>query len=546
MSSTTTDLPHTCPICGCSMKTTFSRHERSPLISELLRCNDPSSDVDLSDFQNTVRSGPRCLADLDEKIAQAKEHLKTLIRQRSVLETNIDDARTLSSPIRRIPSDVVRAIVLETIPSSYEVMNSTVQRNSLDNSESPWTLAQVSHRWRLAIVKAPEVWSSMSLVINHDEKTPLVARQMFMTGVRLERSHRFPLTVSLSSCADVDISNHPLIFLISSRCSSIRNLRIDTSLISYPAFSWWRGRLDQLCHLAFTTPFPLSSGPLSSGGEESVIDAFEYAPKLKTVTMRACDRFHFSFRFPWTQIVHLSLSIFDGNDIGTLRQLKNLNSLHIAYEMSGLAVPAGHRPILISTLTSLTLTDLYVRAGPLPWPWHSRPRNVQIFSLLSIPNLTYLRLVSYGEFNMFPTIPALNAITTLKLEFGGTAMSSMSADSDNEDILPELLTLLKSVSDLQHLIISSSSTTPSPYVVSPLVSLLVRMSLPHLRTLDLRGAVITCNHARFVEMIKDRSRHPEMDQMETLYLHSPLTLGAVHARMLQNLIDGGLKVVYGE
>ncbi|KAK0439296.1 uncharacterized protein EV420DRAFT_1177338 [Desarmillaria tabescens] len=155
----------------------------------------------------------------------------------------------------------------------------------------------------------------MSLVIKHNDKTPVVARQMSKTGLRLERSHYFLLIMSFSSCTDVDICNHPLIFLISSRFSSIRNLRIDTSLISYPAFSRWRGRLDQLCHLSFTTPLLLSSGPLSSGGVESVIDAFEYAPKLKTVTMRAHDCFHFSFRFSWTQIVHLNLSIFDRDDI---------------------------------------------------------------------------------------------------------------------------------------------------------------------------------------------------------------------------------------
>ncbi len=170
-----------------SPKQRFPDHSRSSRVSELLRCNDPPSDIELSDFQSIAKSGPGRIADFDEKIARTRESLTVLIHERRVLEANIEDARTLSSPIRRLPSDVLRTIALEAIPSPYEVLNPIKalvdSTNSLDSTEPPWTLAHVSHRWRLTIVNAPEMWSSMSLVIKHDEKPATVVRQMFMTGL---------------------------------------------------------------------------------------------------------------------------------------------------------------------------------------------------------------------------------------------------------------------------------------------------------------------------------------------------------------------------
>ncbi|KAK0221273.1 hypothetical protein IW262DRAFT_1372671 [Armillaria fumosa] len=543
MSSISPNLPNTCPTCGSLTKTTFSVHSRSSRVSELLGCNNAPSDSELSDFQNFVKSGPARIADLDGKIAWANEHLTALIHERRILEANIEDARTVSSPIRRVPSDVLRAIALEAIPSLYDVLNPIKaledSANSLDSRESLWTLAQVSHRWRLTIVNAPEMWSSISLVIKHDEKPARVARQMFMTGLRLERSKLFPLTVSLSSSSDADISNHPLLFLISPRSSFIRNLRIQTSLVSYQAFSWWRGRLDQLHHLTVIAPTPHTSGSQSSGGVESIIDAFEFAPKLKAITLRplmSCDRFDLAVRLPNTQICHLDFEIIDWKDIGILRQFRNLNSLHIGYSRRLLPVPPDHKIISLPVLTSLTLTYKYKSD-----PWFSgHPESDPIFSLLSTPNLAHLRLVYSRAITTLPTILMPNALTMLRFE----------CTSDDLRPLPKTLPiLLESVTNLRDLVISSSSTSQSVYDVSLLLVLvLARVPLPHLRTIDFRGSTLRPNYMhKFVEMIKAHRQGSsgERDQMETVYLRSPLTLDPIYAERWKSLIDGGLKVVYG-
>ncbi|SJL16985.1 uncharacterized protein ARMOST_20523 [Armillaria ostoyae] len=544
MSSIPPDLPNPCPTCGSLTKTTFSDHSRSSRVSELLQCNDPPSDSELSDFQNVTKSGPGRIADLDEKITRAKEHLTALIHERNVLEANIGDARTLSSPIRRLPSDVLRDIALATIPSPYEVMNFPVLRtgsaNDLDSRESPWTLAQVSQRWRLTIVSAPELWSSMSLVITHDQKPATVTHQMFMTGLRLERSKCLPLTVSISVYPEADISNHPLLLLISTRSSLLRSLRIEASLISYPAFSWWRGRLDQLYRLTLMAVAPLSRVPQPSGSIKSVIDAFEYAPQLKMITV---DDFHSSFRYPKTQITHLTLLTIDWKDVENLRQFHNLNNLHIMYSRSIPPVPAGHRVISLPVLTSLTLMYLYDRPHQLP-PSHLE--SDPIFSLISIPNLTHLRLVYSTGFIVCPSIPIPNAITALRLELD-------IRDHTMSFSQKELTVLLESIPNLRDLVISSSSMAPFVCDASLFVLLLGDIPLHHLRTLDFRGSTlqgwmfgISCMQ-KFVEMVEAhrQGNSGEMDQMETVYLCYPLTLDRIYARRWRSLIDGGLKVVYG-
>ncbi|KAK0477492.1 hypothetical protein EDD18DRAFT_1378218 [Armillaria luteobubalina] len=548
MSPTPPNLSNTCPTCGSLTKTTFSVHSRSSRISELLGCNDPPSDNELSDFQNFVKSGPGRIADLNEKIARANEHLAALIDERRILEANIEDARTLSSPIRRVPSDILRGIAFEAIPSQYDVLNPihTLKdsANSLDSRKSPWTLAQVSHRWRLPIMSAPEMWSSMSLVIKHDEKPVTVVRQMFMTGLRLERSKLFPLTVSLSSSSEADISNHPLLFLISTRSSFIRNLRIQTSLVSYQAFSWWRGRLDQLRRLTLIAPAPHISESQSSGGVESAIDAFEFAPKLKSLTLQPLlsrDSFNLAVRVPNTQICHLDFAIIDWKDLGILRQFRNLNSLHIIYGKNFLPlVPADHKIISLPVLTSITLAYNYGKSGlliPLTSMFVERD---PIFSLLSIPNLARLRLIYGRGFIKIPTILTPNALTMLIFECAGDGI---------RPVPRTLSTLLESITNLRDLVISSSSTSELAYDVSLLfLSILAHISLPHIRTLDFRGSTLRpIDMYKFVEMVEANRQgsSQERAQMETVYLHSPLTLDPVYARRWKTLIDGGLKVVYG-
>ncbi|KAG7439631.1 uncharacterized protein BT62DRAFT_860879, partial [Guyanagaster necrorhizus] len=120
--------------------------------------NDAPTDAELSDFQEIVKKASGRIAELDERIADARKTLDALLSERILIEEDSKDARALSSPVRRLPHDVLRAICLETIPSPFQTMSRSDYYNSLDHRNSPWTVSQVCHGWRLIMVSSPELW----------------------------------------------------------------------------------------------------------------------------------------------------------------------------------------------------------------------------------------------------------------------------------------------------------------------------------------------------------------------------------------------------
>ncbi len=294
-----------CPLCGPVERQAFPQSACAPRVLQLLQCNDAPTDAELSDFQETVKTAPNRLAELDEKIAHARKELDTLILERISIEADMGDAKALSSPVRRLPPDVLRAICLDVIPSPREIMSTLDDHGGLNHTKPPWTLSQVCRSWRSIIVSSPELWSSMSLVLSNIFSSSIFS-QMFMLGLRFERSRNVPLTVACFS--DSDISSHPLLSLIITRISAIKNLRIETPFQSLTALSFCRGRLELLHDLKIDTskrsrtsfgafssmapvvPMAERSGPFfgpfgsmapAAPMAERNIDAFEYAPNLR-------------------------------------------------------------------------------------------------------------------------------------------------------------------------------------------------------------------------------------------------------------------------
>ncbi|KAK0187489.1 hypothetical protein F5146DRAFT_876791, partial [Armillaria mellea] len=124
-----------------------------------LRCNDAPSGTELSEFQDLIKGGPGRIADIDERIAGAIELIKELHHERESLKLDMEDAKKLSSPVRRLPSDVLRCICLQAIPSPSDIMSPSFDFfDSLDTRESPWSISQVCRGWRSTVVASPELW----------------------------------------------------------------------------------------------------------------------------------------------------------------------------------------------------------------------------------------------------------------------------------------------------------------------------------------------------------------------------------------------------
>ncbi|KAK0439298.1 uncharacterized protein EV420DRAFT_1584419 [Desarmillaria tabescens] len=489
----------TCPTCGSVNKTPskpFAAHTRSPRVSELLRCNDIPSETELSEFQDVIMHGPGRLADIDKRIERSRNLIDMLMRERHSLESDMEDAKILSSPVRRLPPDILHSICLETIPSSLDIMSPNFEfSDSLNTRSSPWTISQVCRRWRSTVVNSPELWSSTSLV-NATQSLLMTAsglikprsnlQSMFLLGIRLQRSQSFPLTLSLWSASDV--SQHPFLALISIHAYALQNLRIHVPVRSLVAFSGCRGRLERLEHLILES----NDESLPEGW---AINVFEYAPRLR-ILIAPIHHFPRAVEIPWFQLCHCTLQIDDEHDLPLLELLDNVKSADICSGGNLLRVPQGHKPIHLPRLTSLALTS----QNPVATP---SPDLRVIFSSLSLPNLVDLHITYFA----MPVLPHIsiqpNVITRLEL----TRISSTAGGIPSSENMP----------------------------------------LRHLRVLDLSGCELDCDYSSFVKMVEARRQgdHSKCDQLETLYLATPLELGGPTAEIWSNLLEGGLNVMYG-
>ncbi|KAK0471886.1 hypothetical protein IW261DRAFT_1510753 [Armillaria novae-zelandiae] len=528
-----------CPLCGPVERQGFPQSARAPRVLQLLQCNEPPTDAELSEFQETVQSAPGRLADLDEKIAHARKNLDALTLERISIEADMTDAKVLSSPVRRLPPDIVRAICLDTIPSPFEIMSILEDHGSLNSTKPPWTLSQVYRSWRSIIITSPELWSSVSLVLSNSFSSSIFS-QMFMLGLRFERSQSAPLTVACFSTSD--ISSHPLLSLIITRISTIKNLRVDCPFQSLAALSFCRGRLELLHHLKIRASnnnigsfsvlggnsLNLGAGIRATPNSPS-IDAFEYAPNLQRFSAYGILPQPIPL-VPWTQLTHCGLQIDYLRELEVLRHGKNLHDLEIRTG-AAFAAGEGYTPVSLPLLTSLTLTSTKMPGGS--------PEIRSIFSLLSVPNIVNLHL-KYAGMPVLPHIKAQNTIRTLEI----MQLSTAAVSRAEKYIAPGLQKLLNSVNNLQHLILWSVRALSSDDI-SLLNPSPTNASLPHLKTLDVRGCTLNFDHHIFVGMVNTRrgGGDTEWDQLETVYLDSSLVLDDFSAGVWQGLVDDGLQVV---
>ncbi|KAK0221279.1 hypothetical protein IW262DRAFT_889640 [Armillaria fumosa] len=535
------DFVAACPTCGSVQMPTGSpsvEHVRSPRVSELLGCNDIPSETELSEFQDMVNRGPGRITDIDERIAQARALIQELQQERISLMLEMEDAKIASSPVRRLPSDVLRSICLAAIPSPSDIMSlSFGYFDSLDTREPPWTISHVCRAWRSSVLGSPELWSSTSLVVI-DRRSPVRStrdeipssqsnsHRTFLFGTRLRRSQNHPLTVSLWSAGDA--SQHPFLTQISVYASALKSLRINIPIQSLRALYGCRGRLDSLENLMLQ-----SYGPVVP--QASTIDVFEYAPNL-----RACTAHYIpdAVKIPWHQLSHCVLQINGEEDLLFLERLHNVKSAEINTHTRGFArVLHGHTPIHLPRMKSLTLTSQNFAGTQMP--------NIRvILSSLSLPNLVDLCL-TYYTVPVLPRISKPNMITRLEIRLQWLSPHDHVYEKYT---FPGLLSLLHAVPNLRNLVLYSdrelSSDDISRLRLTPLQS---HVPVPRLRVLDLKGCKLDCDHSSLVEIVEARRQgnSPDCDQLETLYLTSPLELDGQAADIWQTLLDEGLNVVYG-
>ncbi|KAJ7634628.1 hypothetical protein FB45DRAFT_909389 [Roridomyces roridus] len=93
---------------------------------------------------------------LDNKIADMQQALNKLSKERGSLQSFIHSHQALLSPIRRIPTDIMREIFLACLPTHRNCV--------MDAGEAPLLLGRVCSAWRTLSLQTPPLWASLHIV----------------------------------------------------------------------------------------------------------------------------------------------------------------------------------------------------------------------------------------------------------------------------------------------------------------------------------------------------------------------------------------------
>lgn len=204
-----------CPSCGFTIAEGIqSQHgARSQRVEELLRSNESPQDSERVSLAGFVADGRRRLGVLDSQISLARQVLDALAQDRQELQRDIEDHQIILNPARRIPEEILRQFFLACVEEDTDtpVMPST----TLDSHHLPWTLAQVSSRWRAIAISFPRLWATICITLTADDlaRPEVCQRLQLHLGAQLHRSSSYALSIWLNFLCDIPAS-HPLLHIL--------------------------------------------------------------------------------------------------------------------------------------------------------------------------------------------------------------------------------------------------------------------------------------------------------------------------------------------
>ncbi|KAJ7034258.1 hypothetical protein C8F04DRAFT_1102085 [Mycena alexandri] len=157
-----------------------------------LDTNYVPSDSDILKIQALLVEPEHELALLDAQIDELETTLSELREKRASLKAPIDAHRALTSPIRRIPHDVLLEIFFSCLPLTNNAL--------IDASEAPLLLGLICRHWRNVAYTTPRIWSSIHIPsLNYHDLPPKIMLALDkVVEAWLERSGVCPLSVSFT------------------------------------------------------------------------------------------------------------------------------------------------------------------------------------------------------------------------------------------------------------------------------------------------------------------------------------------------------------
>lgn len=129
------------------------------------------------------------LEQLNVEIHKLQEALESLTRQRDVLQDLLDPHRALLSPMRQMPTEILRRI--------FGLCLHSARNPVMHPSEAPLLLGRICSNWRSIALTTAELWSSIHIVSDHENGGLAPRLDIDNVVAWLQRSGNLPLNISL-------------------------------------------------------------------------------------------------------------------------------------------------------------------------------------------------------------------------------------------------------------------------------------------------------------------------------------------------------------
>ncbi|KAJ7166010.1 hypothetical protein C8R46DRAFT_1219782 [Mycena filopes] len=370
----------TCDICHHS---TFGRSSLLPgpahvkELRDILRSN--AVPLETSSFRRVAEEAPVELARYDAEIERLGKSMANLLSERASLAWYSDGCRSVASPVRRLPTELLAEIFDMCAPPDQDVISeTTTHAEEVERVSKKYLLqlAQVCSHWHCVAMGTPNLWSFIVLDTAVWNRSHNSTTLLNLVTSSLQRGGECPLTLRIA-VDHGDRDEAPVLKLLTQHSHRWRSVALWIDHLSFPFLAGAKGNLGRLTFLRLE-----SSDKILSAG-----DLFQVAPQLKEVWLAGWRSK--APEIPWEQILRARLTNGEVADLSFMSTLSPLST-------------AATLLILPTTPSSLLQPPVFSKIGKLAvqmvgeWP-PAHPILGSLFQSLALPQMHSLRLLPHGQ-----------------------------------------------------------------------------------------------------------------------------------------------------
>ncbi|KAJ7113993.1 hypothetical protein C8R44DRAFT_796050 [Mycena epipterygia] len=236
----------------------------------LLNSNDAPVEPDDVDLVTSIVSKTEArLARIDWEISRLRDRLSHLEDERDSLSNQLARNKSILSPLRRMPPEILLEIFSRTLPSILTAR----RRERFDVKNVPWVLGHISSHWRAVALASPSLWSLVAVNYTAFVEDPASSYPYPMLETQLARAQTLKIHFYASAKSESFAQTEMFKFL-AAHSSRWEELSISLTSDLVPLLATLRDRVPLLCRLWLQWDAPESQIEVES------IDCFQSAPSL--------------------------------------------------------------------------------------------------------------------------------------------------------------------------------------------------------------------------------------------------------------------------